>query len=186
MKLGYRTVQWKAEDPNEDTLRYHLSVRPESAEDRWYSIARDIEKSSWGFDTSVLPDGLYRVRVEAHDGESNVQGEAATAERTSGLVTIDNTSPEVARRQGSRVTVRDALSPIRRVEISRNASPWVAIEPVDGLTDSREETYDLDAAVRALDSADRRAGRSSDTGDAPLLLLRLSDVAYNDATVPLN
>ena len=185
-KLGYLTVQWKAEDPNEDTLRYHLSVRPESAEDRWYSIARDIEKSSWGFDTSVLPDGLYRVRVEAHDGESNVQGEVATAERTSGLVTIDNTSPGVARRQGRRITVRDALSPIRRVEISRNASPWVTIEPVDGLTDSREETYDLEAAVRALDAADRRAGRSADTDDAPLLLLRISDVAYNHATVPLN
>lgn len=184
-KLGYRTVQWKAEDPNEDTLRYHLSVRPEKQSDRWYVIGRDIEKTSWGFDTTVLPDGLYRVRVEAHDGEGNAEGEAATTERTSGLVTIDNSAPTVARRQGSRIVVQDALSPLRRVEISRNASPWVTIEPVDGLTDSRQESYDLDAAMRALDAADRRAGRP-DADDSDLLLLRIADIAYNQVTVPLN
>lgn len=184
-KLGYRTVQWKAEDPNEDTLRYHLSVRPEGAADRWYSIARDIEKSSWGFDTTVLPDGLYRVRVEAHDGESNVEGTESTAERTSGLVVIDNTAPEVGARQGTRIEVRDALSPLRRVEISRNASPWVVIEPMDGLTDARAETYDLDAAMSALDRADQRAGRATSGDGAPLLLLRISDVAHNHRTLTL-
>ena len=184
-KLGYRTVQWKAEDPNKDTLRYHLSVRPEGSGERWYSIGRDIEKSSWGFDTTVLPDGLYRVRVEAHDGESNIEGAEATAERTSGLVVIDNTAPQIGSRSGRRIEVRDALSPLRRVEISRNASPWVAVEPVDGLTDSRRETYDLDAALRALDAADERAGRSRNDGDSALLLLRISDVAYNHRTVTL-
>ena len=184
-KLGYRTVQWTAEDPNQDTLRYHLSVRPEGVPDRWYSIARDIEKSSWGFDTSVLPDGHYRVRVEVHDGESNVEGGEATAERVSGLVVIDNSPPELVERRGRRIDVQDALSPLRRVEISRNASGWVVIEPVDGLTDARRETYDLDVALRALDAADQRAGRATSTDGTPLLLLRLSDVSHNHRTLTL-
>ncbi len=62
-KKGYRTLQWEAEDPNEDELRYELSFRPEGAEGGWLTVEEDLEDDFYSFDATALPDGLYRFRL---------------------------------------------------------------------------------------------------------------------------
>jgi len=47
--------------------------------------------------------------------------------------------------------VRDDASPIRRAEYSIDGGRWEEVHPVDGINDSREETYEV--ALPALAGA---------------------------------
>src|SRR6185295_9479674 len=76
-KLGYRSLRWKASDPNGDPLRYTLTFRPAGkgvGEDAgavpvespgWLKLAADLPDEYLSFDVGALPDGLYRFRLEA-------------------------------------------------------------------------------------------------------------------------
>ncbi|MEM7049017.1 MAG: hypothetical protein AAF604_05130 [Acidobacteriota bacterium] len=141
-KKGYRSLRWKGEDGNGDRLRYSLAMRPESG-DAWLSIADDLESTAYSFDAAALPDGVYRFRLAASDGQDNEPSAALTGERISGPVTFDHTVPELAesRWQGDRVTVEvaDRWSPLRTLEVSVDGGPWTALKPADGLLDGRRE-----------------------------------------------
>jgi hypothetical protein len=65
--------------------------------------------------------------------------------------------------------VSDAASPVTDVEYSVNAREWVRVEPKDGLSDSRTETYTITLApadrdgyllVRATDASRNVAAAS--------------------------
>jgi hypothetical protein len=174
-KAGYETLRWSATDPNDDTLVYDLSFRPASAPDTdpWLKIASDLEEDHYSFDATVLPDGLYRFRLVASDRQANDPAAALTAERLSEPVLIDHSPPvlvgvEHAGRQ-LRVTVRDAWNPIREAVYSVDAGAWKPA-PTGGLLDAQTVTVQLDAA-----EAER----------AKLLLLRVTDAAYNVVTFDL-
>ncbi len=189
-KLGYRTIKWEVKDPNDDELRYAVALRSET-ETRWYTIADEITQTSWGFDSTVLPDGLYRVRLAADDGLSNAKGRKREAERVSGIVVIDHTAPvlkeqvvitdhRVAVPEQQKpasewkhlvLSVEDQLSPIRKIEVSRDAGEWQELIPNDGMLDSRRETVTVETPA-----GDARAG---------LLLLRMSDAAFNSTVIQL-
>ncbi|HVS16249.1 MAG TPA: hypothetical protein VMV46_20210 [Thermoanaerobaculia bacterium] len=173
-KLGYRTLQWKAEDPNGDQLEYALWVRAAgAAEDAaWLEIAREIEDSHLSFDSTVLPDGLYRFKLTASDHKSNPASEAAVVERLSEVVAVDHSAPRVASvtRRGSvlEVEVVDAWSPLREAKVSVDAGGWVAVSARDGLVDSRQEVLLVSVPE-----------------DAQVVLLRLGDASFNSTTVDL-
>ena len=67
--------------------------------------------------------------------------------------------------------VEDGASPVTDFEYSVNAREWVRVEPEDGLSDSRKETYKIELA------SDERGG---------YLLVRATDAARNVAAMSLS
>lgn len=170
-KLGYRTLRWKAEDPNQDTLTYRLSFRPEGSEG-WLPMAEDLKESYYSFDATALPDGVYRFRVEATDGAPGEPHKGLTDERVSEPVVVDHTPPRLlrVRRQGETllVEVEDAGNPLREATYSIGAGAWKPAIAQDGLLDGRRETLEVPAPSLA-----------------PLVILRVTDAAFNTATFDL-
>lgn len=160
-RKGFRTVAWRAQDPNGDTLRYTLSFREKGSE-RWLRLRENMLDTQINFDTSQFPDGLYELRLAASDALDNP--DAPLTDVKSGIeFQVDNTVPNVAvTTRGDEITVRitDELSPIGRVEYSADAERWIRITPVDGIADSRDETFRLSrrelggkfVVIRAVDA----------------------------------
>lgn len=167
-RKGYRTLQWKATDPDGDTLVYELEFRP-IAGAKWVPLRKDLRESFYSFDATSLPDGEYVFRVTASDVESN-PGEAKTGSRESGPVRIDNTPPavrEVGRSAGQlELEAVDGASPILEAEYSLDAKKWVRVEPKDGLSDSAKESYLIRLAPEARGA---------------YLLVRITDTSRNVA-----
>jgi hypothetical protein len=168
-RKGYRTLQWKASDPDGDTLMYEIEFRPESG-GKWMLLRKDLRETFYSFDSTSLPDGEYVFRVTASDAESN-PADAKTGSRDTAPVRIDNTPPlirEVNRSAGVlEFEAVDSASPILEAEYSVDAKKWTRIEPKDGLSDSPRESYVLHLP------ADVRGG---------YLLVRVTDSARNVAT----
>ena len=171
-KKGYRTLRWQVLDPNGDPLRYELAFRSEEQPGDWLPIASDLDEEQYGFDATVLPDGLYRFRLTAADSKGNQPEEALTAERIGEPVVIDHSPPTLvsAVRQGDRLVVEvgDGLSPLREAMVSVDAGEWRPARAADGLLDGHAERLEIELS-----------------GSARLVLLRLTDAAFNDATVDL-
>ena len=171
-KKGYRTLQWSAKDDNADPLTYRLDFRRDSETDGWLRMAEEIDQTHYSFDTTVVPDGVYRFRLTASDGKARSAAEALADEKLSEAVVIDNSPPvlESLKRTGSTVTVElwDALSPMRRAAVSFDAGEWRPATAADGLFDGRRETLRIEVP-----------------DDTRLLLLRVSDAAHNVITFNL-
>jgi hypothetical protein len=197
-KPGYRSLTWDAEDDNDDALTYRLAFQP--AEDLaggdggaaggaatgseanaagWLRMVDELTDEHYVFDSTVLPDGVYRFRLVASDRLDNAPGEELTAEQVSEPVVVDHTPPRVlsvervvsVERAGDgrlRVVVEDALTPLVQARLSADAGEWVDLRPEDGLLDGRRETFLV--AVPA---------------GARLLLLQVGDAAYNGVTADL-
>ena len=157
-RVGYRTVSWKAEDSNEDALRFDLSVE---RRDGFRLPVRDrIDGTQLAVDTTALPDGVYRFLLGATDAPQN-PGTAMETAATSRWFTIDNTPPVIEfDAEGEMWTVRahDASSPIASVEWSRDGDRWHHLAPEDGVLDGVEEAFSLPresgghlVVVRAMD-----------------------------------
>jgi hypothetical protein len=105
----------------------------------------------YSFDSNILPDGGYTLRVLASDAPSHSPEEALTASKQSSYFEIDNTPPEVVNLNGAyeqgaiHLTFRaiDGFSPIQRAEYSVDAGDWQVIEPIGQISDNRVETYDV-------------------------------------------
>ena len=148
---GMRALDWDAEDPNGDALVFDLSWRGEG-ESVWKPLAKGLRDSYFAFDSTQLPDGLYKVRVDASDAPSNPLSQARTASQVSDPFLVDNTPPAVqvtARRSGKDVAIEasatDTIGPIARAEYSIDAARFVPVAPADGVSDSRAETYSIGA-----------------------------------------
>jgi hypothetical protein len=168
-RKGYRTLQWKASDPDGDTLTYGIEFRPASG-GKWMLLRKDLRDTFYSFDATSLPDGEYVFRVTASDAESN-PGDPKTGYRETAPVRIDNTPPIIRETDRSagvlEIEAVDAASPILEAEYSVDAKKWTRIEPKDGLSDSPRESYVLRLP------ADVRGG---------YLLVRVTDSARNVAT----
>lgn len=163
-RAGYRTVSWKAVDPNRDSLRYRLEV--EGRDGHRLEVRDRITGTQLGIDTSAVPDGVYRFRLTASDSPDNPEGALETT-RVSRWFTVDNRPPTIRleRDGGTWVAmVDDALSPIVRAEWSRDGATWEALAPADGLLDGRRERFEFPAedgehlvVVRVVDRQHNRA-----------------------------
>jgi len=149
---GMQALDWEAEDPNGDTLSFDLSFRSEG-ESSWKPLARGLRESYFAFDSTQLPDGLYRVRIEASDSPSNPAGQAKSASQVSDPFLVDNTPPTVqvtVRKTGRDAVIEasasDTLGPIARAEYSLDAARFIAVAPTDGVSDSKSETYSFSLA----------------------------------------
>jgi streptogramin lyase len=143
LRKGYRTLTWKASDPDGDPLTFDLEFRPARSQ-KWFPLRKGLKENFYSFDTTTLPDGDYVFRLTASDAESNPD-DARTYERESSPVLVDNTPPAIHRISSGPGVVEfeavDAASPIQEAEYSIDAKEWVRVEPKDGLSDSPKESY---------------------------------------------
>ncbi|MGH9710194.1 MAG: hypothetical protein ACRD37_06585, partial [Candidatus Acidiferrales bacterium] len=147
---GYQTAVWTAHDQNEDDLVFSLYYRGQG-EKEWKLLKNEIHEDFYSWDTNLMPDGAYYLKLEASDTSSNPAGQALTVERISDRFQVDNTPPSVenlrAEQSGGewhlRFTARDAASAIARSSYSVDAHHWQSVFPEGQLTDAPVENYDV-------------------------------------------
>jgi hypothetical protein len=147
---GLQTFIWKGEDENGDELTYAVFYRREG-ETTWKLLKDDLSETILVWDTASAPNGSYVVKVVAADDKSNPADTALRGERESASFDVDNTAPTVTlsapRREGSSFVVpfdvRDADSPVTRVEYSIDSQRWQSAFPQDGILDARREQFSL-------------------------------------------
>jgi hypothetical protein len=141
-------LKWTALDPNEDELTYSLYVRKDSWK-QWVRLEEGLEKTEYDWDTTTMPEGIYRLRVVASDRRDNPAEECLTGERTSKPFAVAHTPPTVTLKpdgkDGERMVVSAAASGalvrLTAASYSINGKKWVNLFPMDGLFDSKEETF---------------------------------------------
>ncbi|MGE5725175.1 MAG: fibronectin type III domain-containing protein, partial [Acidobacteriota bacterium] len=151
-------VHWRAHDDNDDQLVYSLFYRGDG-DARWLLLKKDLDDRYYSFDSSLLPDGGYTMRVAASDAPSHSPNEALTSSQESARFEVDTTPPAIQDLRGAmagdrlRVTFRavDGFSPIKRAEYSIDAKDWQYVDPVGQISDSKTESYDFSIPVPAGD-----------------------------------
>jgi WD40 repeat protein len=143
-------VKWTVRDENDDEMVYSVYYRGDGQR-RWLLLKDNLSERFYSFDSSLLPDGGYTIKVIASDAPSHSPGEALGSERESDRFEVDNTPPQIqdlnasVRGNSMRVQFRavDSFSPIKRAEYSIDAGEWHFVEPVGQLSDSKSENYDF-------------------------------------------
>jgi outer membrane protein assembly factor BamB len=146
----YIGVNWRAHDENDDQLSYSIYYRGDN-ETRWKLLKEDIGDRFFSFESSLLPDGGYTLKVIASDSPSHSPDDSLNASRESSRFEVDSTPPSVANLTATQengalhitFTGNDSFSPIRRAEYSIDAGDWQFVAPVGGISDARTENYDL-------------------------------------------
>jgi hypothetical protein len=163
-------ITWQAEDPDGDRMIYSLYFRGEE-EREWKLLKSNLTENTYSLDADALADGKYYFKVIASDSPSNSPATARATDFISAPTLIDHTPPVVTfgppRRTGQHLEIEfeaaDAASPLRRCEYALDGSPWVPVDPVDGILDSPKERFALKLenltpgehllVVRAVDGA---------------------------------
>ncbi len=164
-------LSWKVDNLDQDELRYRVAYRAEG-QTRWNEMldpTTKLTRTEYDWDTTTLPEGLYRVRVEASDETSNPPDRVTKHALESRVVLVDNTPPTIRnlRIAGRRLTgeIIDGLGPIARVEVAlAGTDDFRPLFPADLVLDEATEALDADisalvppgtalVAVRAYDAA---------------------------------
>jgi hypothetical protein len=143
-------ISWQAEDADGDRLVYAVYFRGED-QTQWMMLRGNMFENSLLLDGDILADGRYYFRVTASDRPSNARDAARETELVSSPVLIDNTPPTVTfgtpqRREGHfevTINAEDRTSSLRRCEYSVDASSWLPVEAMDGVTDSPKEQFQI-------------------------------------------
>ena len=154
-KKGYRSVSWVVHDDNGDELSYFVFFRGEY-DKNWRTLAEDLTGSVYSWDSRLMPDGRYFVRLEARDDLSNPPAMVLAVERVSEPFVVDNTGPAVSGIKVSQrgdatvisLTVEDAMTKLKSVEYGVNAAEWELVYPVDGICDTRLERFEITISPR--------------------------------------
>jgi hypothetical protein len=136
-------------------------------EANWRLLKDKISERVYSFDSALLPDGSYALKVVASDAPAHTDAEALTGERVSEVFVVDTTPPvpevltatmqTMFEQSGpnkatsyfihATLEARDATSAIAHAEYSVDAGPWQYLEPVGKVSDSLMERYDFTVAV---------------------------------------
>jgi hypothetical protein len=164
------SLNWQADDPNNDLLVYSLYVKGTDEQD-WHLLKDKLHQSSYTIDPSTLPDGKYVAKLVASDEDSNPPEMARKSELLSAPFWVDNTPPQVrviraTETEGAAEVlfeVEDSTSPLRSAETSIDGKEWRDLLSDDGIVDSRKETFTVRlsklgagehiVSVRAYDTA---------------------------------
>jgi hypothetical protein len=143
-------ITWDAQDPNQDKLRYDLYFKGED-ESEWKTIEEDLSAPRFVFTTEAIPDGKYRVKVDASDAPENQETSASKVTMVSRIFVVDNTPPEISNLKGVKVapneyeitaSAADEISIIAAGEYNLDADKeWRAVTPIDGIFDFQQETF---------------------------------------------
>ncbi|MDE1175516.1 MAG: hypothetical protein PW789_02810 [Edaphobacter sp.] len=86
------TARWLAHDDNGDDMMFAVWYRG-VGEKNWRLLKDKITDRYYSFDSSLLPDGSYSVKVVASDGPAHTDADAMTGERESPVFVVDTTPP---------------------------------------------------------------------------------------------
>ncbi len=198
---GSIAVRWGAHDENDDNLTYSVYYRGDN-EQEWKLLKSGLTDKFYSFESGLLPDGGYTIKVVASDAPSHSPEDALSDEKESLRFEIDNTPPRIenlaARVEGQDMHVTfhaaDDNSPIKRAEYSIDAGEWQYVEPVGGLSDAKIENYDFTVllshpATAPEEPADQKrrrgkpvAGNSAAPPGEHVVVVRIYDRADNVAT----
>jgi sugar lactone lactonase YvrE len=151
------TVRWMAHDDNGDDLMFAVWYRG-VGEANWRLLKDKISEKSYSFDSALLPDGSYQLKLVASDAPAHTDAEALKGERVSEVFVVDTTPPVPGVLNATVVAgtpakihatleARDATSPIAHAEYSLDAGPWQYLEPIGKVSDSLTERYDFTVPV---------------------------------------
>jgi hypothetical protein len=163
------TLNWDVDNPDADRLRYRLFYRREEHAGFLPVLPEQevLEKSEYRWETLPVPDGYYRVRVEASDELVTPEPQLQKTGTLSAPILVDNHAPQV---EGLRVAdgrlagqASDALGPIALLEVALDGATFRPISPKDGLLDTARESFEVElgalpagrhiVSVRASDAA---------------------------------
>ena len=153
------TARWAAHDDNGDDLSFTLYLRGDN-EKVWRLLKDGVTERAYSFDASLLPDGGYELRAVASDAPSHSPGEALTGAKESDRFEVDTTPPVISNLKATEekascaqatcgrpvvftFEAEDLGSPVSHAEYSLDAGQWQYIEPVGGLSDSKQEHYEV-------------------------------------------
>ena len=142
-------IDWKTDNPDNDKLRFRLYFRPEGRPDV-RPILREAEiltKTTYDWSTDGVPDGYYRVRIDATDELDNPRGLVLAQTALSEPFLLDNHPPSVEQLayRGGKLTgvARDSLGPISKLELSIDGQDFVPFYPRDDLFDTAVEAFEV-------------------------------------------
>lgn len=175
-------ISWKVDNPDNDKMRYRLFYRREGSKG-WFSMlepSEELTKTTYSWDTQGMPEGRYRIRLEASDELANPPDRVTKHSQQLGGVVVDNTAPVLngLAMAGNRLkgTASDQVGPIARLEFALvGTKSWFPIFPTDDVFDEASEAFDVDVAslvpsgphlvvVRAYDAAGNRIERTVSRG----------------------
>jgi len=185
-------IRWQAHDDNDDQLVFTVYYRGDN-ESRWLLLKSNLTDRYYSFDSSLLPDGGYTVKVIASDAPSHSPGEALYAERVSARFEVDTTAPVIESltavldsKPGEKRLIRvrfrasDSFSPIKRAEYSLDGGDWQFVEPVGQLSDAKTEAYDFSVSLPLAEAA--LPPMSQTAGNDHVIVVRAYDRFDNQAT----
>ncbi len=147
---GWLTVQWNSSDPNNDKLIYNIYYA-NIVDMKWQLLAENVEDNFYSWDTTMLADGIYLIKLEASDVLSNPKEFSLSSYKISEQFQIDNTQPIIKlggiKQASSDVIINfeisDTSSIIKSVEYAFDTQKWYPIFPKDLVLDSKKETFEL-------------------------------------------
>ncbi len=171
------TFRWDVNDPNGDEIQYRLYLRKEGWPD-WIRLhEQPMTETTYAWDSTSVPAGLYRVKITASDRPSNNAGRCPLAtEKVSETFVVDHEAPLVTVKAGPRratAELKDKLTRIVKASYAIDGGEWVPVFADDGLFDTTSESVTIPLpelkpgthilVVRATDAAGNVG-----TGDALL------------------
>lgn len=156
-QTGTQVVFWTVTDPDGDNVVTTFSLRHDG-DSKWTDMVVDTTDSYAQFEISHLPEGLYHTRLIARETSPRpVADRLSTTFETDDFL-VDRTPPRIldasVAKEGDQLRVsvhaKDALSLLAGVEVNlNNGFKTSAEQPVDGILDSREETFHVDMPLAA-------------------------------------
>lgn len=151
---GAISLQWQAEDRNGDNLEYTLNYRPASGGD-YHALKSGLKDTYFTIEPNALPDGEYVFQVVATDLPSNPRSLALQDDLETEPIEVDNSPPVVTAGMpavsGGSVSVEfkatDSTSLVKRAEYQLDGGEWLPIFPVDGIADSRSESFRVSVSL---------------------------------------
>ena len=142
---GEKKADWKAKDPNNDSLIYNIYYRG-AREKNWKVLKEDVKKNSYCWDSVSFPDGYYLLKIVASDKPDNPPGKAMCCEKITEPFLVDNTPPhindlKIAQGINVRGIACDNISRILLIEYSLDGGKWIQIFPEDDIFDSKSESF---------------------------------------------
>ncbi len=147
---GFRSVSWKSRDDNGDNLSFDIFYSSPTNQN-WKTLEKDFRGSIYSWDSELMPDGDYLIKILAKDALSNPPALSLNFEKVSQPFKVDNSGPRVSdikvikgeKKTVVTFTVEDALSLVSTVEYGLNVEDWKLVYPVDGICDSKAERFEI-------------------------------------------
>lgn len=165
-----KQITWEASDPTGASLQYSIFARTEAG-GPWIKLKDKVTESQWLWNTRLMADGRYFLRLEASNAADSPDGQARTASRISNLIIVDNTPPMIGDLVWQKIPggAKVSLKAVDRTGIVSgvhycidSADDWQAVPSSDKMYDSPSELVSFELhnltpgqhhlAVRATDN----------------------------------